>query len=434
MQSGGTPARPRVRKLAWLVAALLVALLLAVGVRHVLQPQVASRLLLEQVGKTLGLQITATGAAEYSVRGTPKLVLRNVDARQPGAAEPLLRADRILVSIPWSGIRALRSSTADTIDMDRIELDRPQLRLDALQRWLATRPPGKRRYPVLARGLQVRNGRIAAADWTIDALAVDLPTLVPGERLTGSLAGRYRTAGQDVPFDLAIVLARLAGDTALGMAGPVSIVRKDLQMTSRIVLSGRLHVGDGWRLDRFRLAAASRVRSGTSRLAFASGTAGTLRYKSSAFAFKPLAIVVDGTGPIPDAIARGDAALSRTLVLHLAGRLPTWPAGWPALPPPIDAAQEPLAFALAYGGRIDLSDAMSLRLRKGAATFDGRIHPFDVVGWIQQPPNGNPIPPLTGRITMPELEIAGARLQGVDIAIDDDGDASASATPTSRKP
>jgi hypothetical protein len=423
MQSSDTPARQRLRTRTWLAPLLLVMLLLlAIGLRHVLQPQVASRLLLDQVGRTLGLQITATGQAQYSVRGTPLLVIRDVVARQPGAAEPLLRADRILVSMPWSGIRALRSSTADTIDMARVELDHPQLRLDALQRWLASRPPGKTRYPVLTHGLQVRDGRIDAAGWTLDGIGADFPALVPHERVAGHVAGRYRTTGLSMPFALELVLAQLASDTALGMAGPVSIAKDDWRIDSRIVLSTRLRVADGWQLDRMRLAAASKYQSGATRLPFTAGVAGALRYHAQTFLFAPLAVVVHGTSPVPDVTARGDAALARSLVLRLSGSLPTWPEGWPALPPPIDAADAPLAFALQYRGATDLSAPMSLQLRKQRATFDGRLHPLEVGGWIRQASNGNPIPPLTGHASMPELDVAGARLQGVDISIEADSD------------
>jgi hypothetical protein len=420
MQSGDKPARQRLRTAAWLASLALIALLVTIGVHHLMQPQVASRLLLDQVGRTLGLRITATGTAQYSVRGTPMLIIRGVVARQPGATEPLLRADRILVSMPWSGIRALRSNTGDTIGMDRLELDHPQLQLDALQRWLASRPPGKTRYPVLARGLQVRDGRIAAADWSLDGVRMDFPTVVPHQRLAGYVAGRYRNPSLSMPFALELVMAQLASDTALGVAGPVSITHGDWRIDSRIVLSARLGVTDGWQLDRLRLAAASQYRSGTTQLPFAAGFAGTLRYRAPTFLFAPLGVVVHGRSPVPDVIARGDAALARSLVLRLSGSLPTWPQGWPALPPPIDNADAPLAFALQYRGATDLSDAMSLQLRKQGARFDGRLHPLEVGGWIGQAFNGNPIPPLTGRASMPELDVAGATLQGVDISIDAD--------------
>ena len=109
------------------VAVVLLALLLVL--RFALQPERATRFLLSRVGATLGLEITASGAAEYHLRGTPTLVIRDVVAREPGAAVPLLTADRILLSLPWSTIRARGAVLAAR----RLELDAPVLQIDALQ-------------------------------------------------------------------------------------------------------------------------------------------------------------------------------------------------------------------------------------------------------------------------------------------------------------
>ena len=424
MHNGGTPARRRVPKLAWLAVVLLaIVLLLAIGLRHVLQPQVASRLLLDQLGRTLGLRITATGAAQYAIRGTPTLVIRDVVVQQPGAAEPLLRADRILVSMTWAGIRGLRSSTTGTIDMQRLELDRPQLQLPALRRWLASRPPGPTRIPVLSRGLRIRNGRIAGDGWSLDRITADAPALVRLERFEGHVGGRYVTKDLSAPFDLRIVMTSLARDSAVGVAGPVALVFNDSRLDAHIVLSGRLRAAAAdWRFDRAKLAATARYTSGNTRLPFVTGIAGTVRSQASTILFAPLGIVVHGTGSIPDASARGDAAFARLLVLHLNGMLPTWPSAWPGLPTPLDDPREPIAFALHYRGNTSLSDAMALQLRKGPATFDGTLRPLVMGDWIGQASTGNPLPPLNGRIAMPALEIAGTKLQGVDMSIDDGDD------------
>ena len=89
------------------------------------------------------------------------LLLRDVVARQPGAAEPLLRARRIYLSLPWSTIRA----RGGDLTVQRIELDAPQLDLAALQRWLATRPPSvETRLPTLTDGLRIIDGRVFNGD------------------------------------------------------------------------------------------------------------------------------------------------------------------------------------------------------------------------------------------------------------------------------
>ena len=82
MNSGSTPARQPSRKLAWFALVVLIVLLLAgIALRYVMQPQHATRLVLDQVGRTLGLRITASGTSQYSLRGGPSLVVRGVIAQ-----------------------------------------------------------------------------------------------------------------------------------------------------------------------------------------------------------------------------------------------------------------------------------------------------------------------------------------------------------------
>jgi hypothetical protein len=78
-----------------LLAAAAILLLLAFALPLLLQPQRVTGFVLDALGRSLGLEITATGTSEYRLRGTPLLVVRNVAAREPGAATPLLRAQRI---------------------------------------------------------------------------------------------------------------------------------------------------------------------------------------------------------------------------------------------------------------------------------------------------------------------------------------------------
>ena len=421
MNSGSTPARQPSRKLAWFALVILAVLLLAgIALRYAMQPQHATRLVLDQVGRTLGLRITASGTAQYSLRGGPALVVRDVIAQQPGAATPLLRADRILLSLPWSTVRGLTTGAAgSTITMHRVELDHPVVDADALQPWLQTRPPGKTRYPVLTQGMHVNDGRVIAQGWSLGSLMIDLPRLVPDQPLRASIAGRYRSAALQLPFALDVALSHPGNDAALGLAGTVSVQRGTWQLPSRIVLSGMLHVGDGWQLRFARLASASRFESGRTSLPFAAGIAGTLRSANARIEFAPLAVVVNGGGVIPDLTGIGHASLTSVLGLQLAGTLPAWPSGWPELPPPIGASTSPIPFSLHYTGRPDLSDVAALQLRRDGTAFDGRLRPFKFADWIQAGSTGSPIPPLDGRISMPRLDIAGAQLQGVDVTISD---------------
>jgi hypothetical protein len=112
--------------------------------------------------------------------------------------------------------------------------------------------------------------------------------------------------------------------------------------------------------------------------------------------------------------------LSNVLGLQLTGTLAAWPSGWPDIPAPVGASKSPIAFALQYNGRPDLSDVAALHLSKDATLFDGRLRPFEFSNWIQAGSAGSPIPPLDGRLSTPRLDIAGAQLQGVDVTISDD--------------
>ena len=94
---------PRRRRIA--LAALLVALgLFALALHWVSRPSRVAGLVLAQAGEALGLEITAGGASEYRLRGTPMLSVRDIVVRLPGTTAPVLVAERIHLELPWSTI------------------------------------------------------------------------------------------------------------------------------------------------------------------------------------------------------------------------------------------------------------------------------------------------------------------------------------------
>ena len=110
---------PRMRRLRRLALFLVIACLLALWL---LQPERAGRLLLWQAGKALNLQISAQ-SIDYSVRGTPRLELRDVVAQRPSDLATLLRAKRVFIALPWRTLRSM----GDDLRIDRITLDAPCL-------------------------------------------------------------------------------------------------------------------------------------------------------------------------------------------------------------------------------------------------------------------------------------------------------------------
>lgn len=410
-----------------LLVLALAAIALLIALLWLSRPGNVAAIVTNRVGAALGLEITSGGTSEYRLRGTPMLVLRDVVVREPGAATVLLSAQRIHVALPWSTLRAGGSELVAR----RIELDSPRLDLPALQHWLATRPPTvEKRLPTLTDGLAINNGEIVNSDWRIDRIHADMPLLDPRRPMRTRLRGRYLEGPLTIPVDLAVALVTpealiKAGTTGFAAHGTINIVHADgWRMPATVALSGPLHFGkDDLRITPARLGTAATIETGTTRLTFALGAYGPLRFDEATWTLAPAGIALRRRGdgesdPVPTLDAHGTLALGRALILQLDGALAQWPPAWPALPPPIGQSRSPLPFALRYDGASGFSDAIALRLERDATRFDGRFRLPQVLEWIEHK-QGTPLPPLTGTLTTPQLEISGAQLEGVQVEFDD---------------
>ena len=416
--------RPRSRwkrRLALGFGALaVVALLLGVSLRVALRPENVTRLLLDKVGNALGLEITTRGVGEYRLRGTPQLIVRGVIAREPGATTAVLRAERIAISVPWSTIR----SRGALLEVQRVELDAPVLDLPALQAWQAKRPPSETRMPTLTDGLAISRGRIDNDDWSIEGIDVRLPRLHPRQPVAGHLRGRYLDPPTRIDFDLDVALTRPANDVGAAALGNIAIARGEWRLPAWIKLSGPLHLGgDDLRITPARLAMSATYESGAgadqTRLPFALGLHGPVHFDEATWTLAPVGLALRGQDVLPSFDARGAIALGRRLVLRLQGQLPQWNEAWPALPPPIGQSASPLPFRLDYVGKPDTSDVATLQLHRDDTRFHGRFRLPEVLQWIGAASDGSPLPPMAGRVTTPQLEISGARLDGVEVELDD---------------
>ena len=420
------------RRARTLVVLAVLLAVLAASLYWVSRPDHAASLLLDRIGKGMGLEISASGVTEYRLRGTPMLLLRNVVVRQPGAVEPLLRAERIYLSLPWSTIRARGSD----LTVKRIELDQPQLDLQALQRWLATRPPSRKRLPTLTAGMLITDGSIVNDDldgngnWRIDRIYAALPSLYPDRPLQARMRGRYLDLPVTIPFDLAVALLRpqaLITATATGCAahGRVTVQRGDWRMPATVTLSGPLKVSDdNLRVRPARIGIAASYESRDMRVPFALGLYGPLAYQGT-WALAPAGFALRERGmtpddPVPTLDAHGTLAFGRHLALHLDGAIAHWPDAWPALPPPLAQSRSPLPFTLGYDGKLDFTDTTALRIRRDATRFDGRFHLHEVLAWTRAAASGSPLPPIDGTLSTPALEISGARLESVEVEFKDD--------------
>ena len=406
-----------IRRRAIVGAIVALILILALSVRWVGQPERVTALVLDRLGDSIGLEITAGGSSEYRLRGNPMLVLRDLDVRQPGASSALLRAERAYLSLPWSTVRARGAE----LTLQRVELDAPELDLAALQRWRSTRPPAAEvRIPTLEDGLEIVRGRVIGDGWSIDRLSLSLPYLAADASVAAHVSARLRSGETAVPFDLRVALTRPSFDAGLGAAGMATVVTGSWRMPMRLKVAGRLHDGDdGLGLDHLKLGARARYIVEESQTPFVHGLAGQLRYREGRLAIAPLGLVIRGQDRIPTLDARGVFEWQGDIALRLAGELAQWPDTWPALPPPIGQSDSPLPFVLDYRGAANLSGDTGLQLRRDATRFEGHFQLPDVLAWIEATAGGTPLPPIDGRLTTPVLEISGATLHGVDITFDD---------------
>lgn len=389
---------------------------------------------LNRVGASLGLEITAKGAAEYHLGGVPRVVLREVTARQPGARVPVLEASRVFLSLPWSTIR----SGGEPLVLERLELDGARIDLPALQRWQATRPPTAPRLPTITRGIRIRDASVDGEGWRIADIQSEAPVFRADRPLRMRLQARYLAAPLDVPFELAVVLVHpevLVGPGVSGFAahGPVRVARSgEWRMLGYLQLSGPLHRFDGgMQLLPSRLGFAAMLESGDSVVPFALGGYGPLRVDANGVTLGPASVALRGRGEperslVPTLDAQGQVALGDTLRLHLDGRMADWPPSWPALPAPLSRSSAPLPFALDYDGAASLEDVAKLALARDATRFSARFRLPEVLAWIDRlgpggvPGTGSPLPPLSGSLQTPRLELDGATLDGVRIEISDD--------------
>ena len=402
-----------------LAAAIAGIVLLAVLASVVLmQPQRLARLVLGGVGDGIGLDLAFEGDARYRLRGTPMLEVRGLVVRRPGDAAPLLRADRALVALPWSSVR---ERTAPLL-IERIELDAPVLDLPRLQAWLATRPPGDGALPTVSRGLAVRDGRIVGAGWELQALQFDLPRLASGQPLATRVRGRLAMAPPlAIGFDLRLAATRPADGAGASARGRLRVEHARWQLPATVTASGPLRFGDGvLRVTPLRFGASAEFQGQGEPLPFALGAHGPLRLRDGTWTLVPAALALHGGDVVPDADARGRAALGPALLVELEGRMPRWPHGWPDLPPPLDAPGVPVAVALAYAGASDLSDPVRLRMQRGDARADASGRVAALLEWMDAAATGSPLPPLDARASAPRLEVAGAVVEGLELSIEGD--------------
>jgi hypothetical protein len=161
-------AAPRRRRWPHVVVLCLVLIAgSALLIRHLLRAERMTAMVVAQTRSLLDadLQLGAVGTFEFS----PDLRLRlaRPSLKADAAARAMLSADSIDVIVPWHTL------WSDRYDIERIELVRPVLDLDALSAWSAKRSGGA--APDVRFTLHVTDGSIVSAGVPVAAgIDVDL--------------------------------------------------------------------------------------------------------------------------------------------------------------------------------------------------------------------------------------------------------------------
>lgn len=119
------------------------------------RPQRLADLLASQVHAQLGAELVLGGIAGFEL--TPSLQALLPRPQLVADGQVILRADAIAASVPW------RTLWADRYEIERIELQRPVLDLDALRAWLAARPSSDAAVPDVRFALRVVDGSVIAS-------------------------------------------------------------------------------------------------------------------------------------------------------------------------------------------------------------------------------------------------------------------------------
>jgi hypothetical protein len=154
------------------------------------RPQRLAELVVSQVRQQLGAELVLGGPAGFKL--TPRLQALLPKPRLVAGGQTLLRADAIAASAPW------RTLWGDHYEIERIELQRPVLDLDALRAWVATRPSSDEPVPDVRFALRVVDGTILASGKPL-AQDIDIDFATSGDLATW-LASLDRDASAVAPL------------------------------------------------------------------------------------------------------------------------------------------------------------------------------------------------------------------------------------------
>lgn len=151
------PEEKKLHRRRWPLILLALAVLGGVGAlaeRHFTQPEKLTALMMQQARSLFGAELSIDGAASFAFVPRLRVSLPQPSLKAVGANAPWLRADSVRAVMPW------RTLWSDRRDIERIELVRPVLDLDAVRAWLSERPPTQSRPPDVRFALHIEDGLI----------------------------------------------------------------------------------------------------------------------------------------------------------------------------------------------------------------------------------------------------------------------------------
>jgi hypothetical protein len=119
-----------------------------------LRPAALTALLSDQARRQFGLDLRLASDLRYALRPGPSLSLPAAEVRSSGETDPLFSAARIELTLPWSSLWRRPPP------IERLLIERPELDLDALERWLARRPTGEAAGGIPPFRLEIRDGSV----------------------------------------------------------------------------------------------------------------------------------------------------------------------------------------------------------------------------------------------------------------------------------
>ncbi len=355
-------------------------LILAIGAWWVnvqLEPTKLTRTVLGKIGKELNLKFDFDGLPSYAMKPEPRLVLPNLSVVNPIDNKVFLSAKRVEISLPWSTI------LGDTPYITRIAADDPVLNLPVLQAWQATRPKTPFEIPTFTNGLEINNGQVIDAGFSVSKINWSLPHLENQQAIKAKISGVFNQEKTIVSFD-----------------GVLTIAKASLISEFTVESKGELNLGD-------------------KPLPYQIKTAGNYSSLEKSFDIKSETLSWTSESPLPNLQANLNVSLGDSLKLDSQGTIAEWPKDWPVLPAPLNKQTQNIPYQLSYSGMPDFSDVISLNLSVDKSRFNTTLKIAEIQQWVSQK-DGSLLPPLNGKFDVPNIELDGVSLEGISIEITPD--------------